>query len=394
MKIFDLNIVKKQIYISYKNKIYVSGNNRYGQLGLDIIGNFMPNHFIDLKETTNFINLKNIILIRENNIIFSNKTNEIIGIGLTEYGELSQIQNTKITNNIITGFNKIKFNIKKPQIIVGGENHTIIKDENGDVWGCGKNIHGQLTKENMYNINDIFLLNDEIYKNSKKIICGDNHTIVEDENGEVWGRGNNQKGQLGYEHLFFSKDFKKLPFFNPKTIFCIGNSTIIENEYGEVFACGNNNYGILGINQKYIISNFTKIEGISNIKNIKGNKYHIIIETQNNETFITGYNSNNEINNSKKFMIDCFEKINNINFENIYLLDKDVLVFNENKNKIIFLNNSNDLNNKKILNKLNKFLKEKNETEYNILKKNNKKLLNQLNENSICDSEKLDISFF
>lgn len=72
--------------------------------------------------------------------------------------------------------------------------------------------------------------------------CGNSCIVCVDKNGEVFGLGNNEFGQLVLPGEFFSKTFKKIPINNTignvKKAICIGDCTFYVSEDDEVFFAG------------------------------------------------------------------------------------------------------------------------------------------------------------
>ena len=66
--------------------------------------------------------------------------------------------------------------------------------------------------------------------------------------GTLWGRGENQYGQLGLGHKEFVKDFTKIAD-NVYSVACSGAHTLIQKNDGSVWSCGYNYCGELGNSQ-------------------------------------------------------------------------------------------------------------------------------------------------
>lgn len=81
-------------------------------------------------------------------------------------------------------------------------------------------------------------------KKVEKFKCGINHSIVLDKNGILWGWGSGTHGELGNSEL---KDFyypTKMNIFDVKgkiKKICLGAAhTLILNEQGKLYGCGDN----------------------------------------------------------------------------------------------------------------------------------------------------------
>ena len=115
---------------------------------------------------------------------------------------------------------------------------TILYKENGDLYVFGSNVDGEL---GLSHNNEIFkptlIMNDHSIKD---IVCGIKHTILYKENGDVIGFGNNFWDQLGLDfddYNNFNTMYKPTLIMNDKTIkniVCGDYHTFIYRETGEV----------------------------------------------------------------------------------------------------------------------------------------------------------------
>jgi alpha-tubulin suppressor-like RCC1 family protein len=124
-------------------------------------------------------------------------TNEgtVLGWGTNTLGQLGIGSN----NNVFSSPVEIK-GISNVKSITGGYLHTIILKNDGTVWVCGGNYYGELGDGHIYNV-------DPNYKSTftqlngisgvKSIAGGFKFTIALLDDGSVWGCGINDHGQLG-----------------------------------------------------------------------------------------------------------------------------------------------------------------------------------------------------
>uniref|UniRef100_A0AC35U7Z4 CNH domain-containing protein n=1 Tax=Rhabditophanes sp. KR3021 TaxID=114890 RepID=A0AC35U7Z4_9BILA len=78
-----------------------------------------------------------------------------------------------------------------------GSFHTMAIDEYGQVWGCGWNFYGQLGlghTNKVRTFTKVFGLPKDV--NFVKVACGQAHSILLGENGEVWGAGCNMYNEI------------------------------------------------------------------------------------------------------------------------------------------------------------------------------------------------------
>ena len=138
-------------------------------------------------------------------------------------------------------------------------NHTLILKNDGTLWGCGRNDHGEL---GLGDTNNRASLTQITNNDAKSVYCGYNHTLILKNNGTLWGCGLNNYGQLGLGDTDNRSTFTIIGINTNdiKSIYCGGEHTIILKNDGTLWGCGNNLYGQLGV-------------GDTNYRTIFKNKY-------------------------------------------------------------------------------------------------------------------------
>jgi alpha-tubulin suppressor-like RCC1 family protein len=267
------------ILLNENNEIYVCGNNYYGQLGLGDTTN--RDKYIKLKH--NFGIIKNIYCGRNHSIIL-NENNELYVCGYNGYGQLGlgDTQDRKIYVSLKHNFGFIKN-------ISCGSFHNIILNESNDIFVCGWNhfCSGQLgldnNKDKDININ-IHIRLEYNFGKIKDIFCGPYNNIILSEKNELYVCGDNYHGQLGLGDEKNRNIYEKisLNFRKIKNIFCGGSHNIILNVNNEIYVCGNNIHGQLGLgdNEKrntYVKLNQNILEYIPNIIELSGLNFMMIM---------------------------------------------------------------------------------------------------------------------
>ena len=166
--------------------LWSCGYNGYGQLGLGDTSS--RSSFTQI--ITNVYDTKSIYCGGGYILILKND-GTLWGCGNNASGQLGLGDNNN--RNTLTQITTNTNNIKS---IYCGYNHTLILKNDGTLWVCGLNGSGQLglgdfTSRNTFtqittNANDI-----------KSVYCGYNHTLILKNDGTLWGCGNNEHGQLG-----------------------------------------------------------------------------------------------------------------------------------------------------------------------------------------------------
>ena len=88
--------------------------------------------------------------------------------------------------------------VSKIVSVAAGYQHTVLLDANGNVWTSGANDFGQLGRETSSDRDSTFTqvtVGDGV--KIKAIAADGSHTVLLDENGNVWTAGSNYYGQLG-----------------------------------------------------------------------------------------------------------------------------------------------------------------------------------------------------
>ena len=194
-----------------------------------------------------------------------------------------------------------------------GTNHIVVLDENGDVWTAGCNQYGALgIDENAgrywYGTEIDTLKKVTVGDGSVKIkavAAGQYHTILIDENGGVWTAGLNSDGELGRSDNVGSGTanavFKKADGLeNVKIVSAAGGTahTILLDEDGNVWTAGTSNYGLLGrqtADATKVTANptFEKVtDGISGVKitAIAAGSYHNVLLAEDGSVWTVGSN--------------------------------------------------------------------------------------------------------
>nr|QBK90167.1 MAG: F-box and regulator of chromosome condensation repeat protein [Pithovirus LCPAC102] len=248
--------------------------------------------------------LSHTVLIDENNRVWSYGSNNSGQLGLG--GTKSMADPTKLLN-----FNKAKS-------VSGGDNHTMIIDENDELWSCGNNDFGQLGLGNkkgkkvptkITRFSDISKIQNYYSSDTiasvhkvKAVSCGGRHTIIIDENDEVWSCGDNQFGQLGLGSGINKYTIipvpTKLSFNNKVKQISSGNDHImIIDENNEVWSCGSNEHGQLGLGLDNDINKniLTKINFNYKVKYVSCGYTHSMIIDENNELWGFGQNNDGQL---------------------------------------------------------------------------------------------------
>lgn len=277
-------IVIENSETSSKRSIAVIGNNYYGRLGLGDTTNISQWEPVEIN-----INIKQIAITFCSTYLLSTDGNVYV-CGGNNYGQLGLDNTTnKYTFTLIPNFNNIK------QIAASPYSALFLK-EDGTVYGCGSNTYGELGLEiqntkylvptlipNISNVQKIFMSRGwNTYENSFFIL----------NNGDVYGCGCNSYGELGLNDT----EIKIIPtkingLSNIKDINIYGTFTLFLTNDGYVYSCGTNSYGQLGLNDKNSRIIPTLNPYLNSIKQISAGAYHSMVLNTNGELFVWGHNA-------------------------------------------------------------------------------------------------------
>ena len=113
-------------------------------------------------------------------------------------------------------------NLENVELIVCGRFHSFSITNNGEIYSWGFNDFGQLGLGDEKNRNTPCLVpfpNDDSTR-IKDIVAGMNHSLFLFENGQLWGCGSDNNGEIGLGYHFKRSKLTKIPIENVKQIAC------------------------------------------------------------------------------------------------------------------------------------------------------------------------------
>ena len=186
--------------------------------------------------------------------------------------------------------------------IAQGMGFTVILKSDGTVWATGLNSNGQLgdgTIENKTKPVQVKIDENTPLTNIVKISAGNEHVLALSENGEVYAWGANSNGQLGngttVKNIYATKVLDNVGKAILNKVIDINSGhahSIVLLENGEVFGFGRNDYGQLGTldNTDKLLP--TKMDGISNAVKVQASALGTAIQNGDGKILTTGWNSN------------------------------------------------------------------------------------------------------
>ncbi len=239
---------------------------------------------------------------------FTTKSSTVFAYGDNYFGELG-FKDTEYRRSpeVIPLTNFGNQSIKQ---VATGHAHSIVLAENGRVFACGDNNHGQLGLGDRTNPKaPTEILRANFHNQSiKQVATGHTHSIFLTENGRVFVSGHDGWGQLGLFSVLESYPTEiSLDCFSGESIkqVAAGQSySIFVTQNGKVFVCGYNNKGQLGVGGYYNQKSLTAIPqarfGGESIKQVAAGFAHSIFVTQNGKVFVCGYNNKGQLGIGKR----------------------------------------------------------------------------------------------
>ena len=268
---------------------YLTNDDELYTAGMNVAGKYDTTTFILKKTNVDSYNITN------NNFWVLTKDGELYGAGANFYGQLGSGKNGKGTDDWI--LRKRAENVKS---FFSGGSTTWYIDNNNDLYGCGNNNYNQQgldvpVKDKNQHYPPYAIVAADTYpyfqkraSNVKTVIATANYTLYIDFDGNLYGCGRNDNGQLGSTSS--GVGFIKIAE-NVKTCACSGNyneTTWYLTEDGDLYGTGDNAYGQQGSGNTSTVKKFTK--RAENVKDFKCSNYVTWYLSENGDLYGTGNN--------------------------------------------------------------------------------------------------------
>jgi alpha-tubulin suppressor-like RCC1 family protein len=263
--------------INIGGKLYGCGNGNYGLFG--IIGNH-KNKFKRIKGISDcIVDVK----CKAADIFIKNSMGKIYVCGHNVHGQLG-IGKLKTIHE----FEKIE-NIPSDIVeIACGGGHTILRDDGGKLYGCGNNESYQLGFDDgkiRYRFEEIAMVPDNIIK----VVCGIYMTIILDASGRLYMRGIDSPRLPTQGNGF--EEMKNVPS-EIIDIACGDFHVIIRTRNGKLYGKGNNHSGQLGFETRQVINDFEELKNVpENVIDVICGSSHSIVRTDDGDIYVCGDNS-------------------------------------------------------------------------------------------------------
>ena len=289
---FDLVRKLLEVEVEFGN-IYSFGTNTSGQLGLgDILHRNVPTLVTDLDDlNVGVVSCGNFhtVIITKNGDLYSFGDNGSNQLGLG--------------NDILHGNVPTLVTIPdslKVKAVNCGDAHTVIITENGNIYSFGNNVFGQLGLDDDYSRNIPTLVTALAGLKAKAVSCGDNSTAIITEDNDLYSFGDNAWGQLGLddEDNRYTPTLVSVPgSLKVKAVSCGGQHTVIITEDGNLYSFGKNDTGQLGLGDRNNrdTPRLVNVPGGLGVKAVSCGGQHTAIITENGNLYSFGYNLSGQL---------------------------------------------------------------------------------------------------
>lgn len=226
---------EKTVNSGYTSSEINSINNSLDEFDIEKINNYFGNP-ISLPAQKIYFSTGTVYIIDSNNDLWAWGANDFNKLGLGHSYLITE------PTKILEG----RCDSTKVSKVWAGATNTFIVDLEGKVYGCGTNATGELgigkdmTTDKYVQIqmpNELTGNNIEYMSLSEDVRFGD--TIIKFDNGQVWGMGYNYPGILGTgnsSHIYTLTELTQ--FYNCKYIETNGLNTIIIDSENNLYTCG------------------------------------------------------------------------------------------------------------------------------------------------------------
>ncbi|MCJ8344654.1 hypothetical protein MJH12_03870, partial [bacterium] len=135
------------------------------------------------------------------------------------------------------------------------------------------------------------------YHQIQQIVSYSNTCLIVNQ-GEVYCKGQNSSGQLGFGDSLVKQNFEKVTQLQDiQNLDIFGNHSCAVSKTGRVYCSGNNSYGQLGSGDSVSSSKPVTVISLNKVKQVALGTNHTCALNEDGQVFCFGYNSNGQLGN-------------------------------------------------------------------------------------------------
>jgi alpha-tubulin suppressor-like RCC1 family protein len=298
------------IALSDEGKVYAAGTNNNGQLGLgDTVNRTAFTEITSLDDK----NITNIAATFSRSFALSD-TGKVYVTGLNNYGQLGLGDNT----NRNTFMEVSSLNDKYITAVALNNDYSLTLSDSGKVYAAGRNSNGNLGLGDTIDRNTFTEVTSLDGKNITTIAAGLLHSLALSDDGKVYAAGRNNLGQLGLDNITNSYTFTEISSLSDKNITAVAaysDSSFALSHNGKVYAAGKNDHGQLGLGDTVNHTAFTEVTSLKGKKivAIAVSTFHTLALSDDGKVYAAGRNHIGQLGFDDKIGSDNFRKVSSLN---------------------------------------------------------------------------------
>ena len=293
---------KFTICVDYEGFIWSFGENNHGQLGTGTLTTTnVPQQLQDIPPVVS------VSCGSHHTLIITNDSN-LWSWGRNGFGQLFHGDQRDRSKPQKTSFSNI-LNIS------AGYEHSLFQNNKEEIFSCGINRYGACGLGHFYTPQITPSLIPDAPPHIVQFVCGSQHNLFLDSEGNVYSVGYNYFGQLGLGHSTNHSELNKIPKIPPiQTISCVSSSSYLIDFDGNIWSFGCNNEGQLGHGDRKDVFFPKKINTLKDIQQISYGccGLHFFVKNSQNQKqiFATGRNDRGQLGTGDTRSLSIFKEIN------------------------------------------------------------------------------------
>eukprot|EP00742_Colponemidia_sp_Colp-10_P002990 GILJ01003191.1.p1 GENE.GILJ01003191.1~~GILJ01003191.1.p1 ORF type:complete len:574 (+),score=72.27 GILJ01003191.1:35-1756(+) len=270
--------------------VFTFGQNSYGELAQ---GDLQERHIPTLVDFCQGKNIVQVVAGNEHTLVLTD-TGEVYSAGYNDSGQCGQGNTSRVTSlKLVDSLREKKITYLQS---TNGCEHVFAVTAEGDLFSFGYNARGQLGHGDVTSVAVPRSVQALAGKRVVSVGCSYYHSVVACENDELYSFGRNDHGQLGHGDHADRLEPQLVVAMQGKKVTSIGCGqyhTVLCTDSGEVYSMGKNDYGQLGLGMSTMSQDqprFISELQAYNVVKVASGYYHSIALTDDHHVFCWGRN--------------------------------------------------------------------------------------------------------